>query len=140
MHPEVRAPAHTNSSKPIRFILLGALFWFAAAMLIRFLGPYALTDGNPLRALMFFITVPITIGFLATAKMVGRVPWSHLLRPVVIMSYTAAFLDGIALTWLREIYAKSYETALFGAALILWGVAVALCMAHVLEQLYDSRP
>lgn len=103
-------------------------------MLVRFIGPYALTEGNPLRLMMFVITIPITIGFLFTAKLVGKIGWHQLLRPVVVMTYTATFLDGIALTWFYRLYANSYEIALFGAALILWGVGMGLCMAHILEQ------
>ena len=123
-----------NSSRLPLYIVLGAIFWFGAALLIRFIGPYALTEGNPLRLLMFVITIPVTVGFLATAKTMGQLEWHQLLRPMVIMTYTATFLDGIALTWFHPLYAHSYEIALFGAGLILWGVGMGLCMAHLLEQ------
>ena len=123
-----------NSSKLTLYIFLGVIFWLGAALLIRFIGPYALTDGNPLRLLMFFVTIPVTVGFLAVAKLLGKVGWHQLLRPLVIMTYTATFLDGIALTWFRTLYADSYEIALFGSALILWGVGMGLCMAYLLEQ------
>jgi hypothetical protein len=123
-----------NASRLTLYVFLGAIFWFGAAMLIRFIGPYALTDGNPLRLLMFVITVPVTIGFLFTAKLMGNKGWHQLLRPMVVMTYTATFLDGIALTWFHTLYADSYEIALFGSALILWGVGMGLCIANRLEQ------
>ena len=129
-----------NSSKLILYIFLGIIFWFGAALLVRFIGPYTLTDGNPLRFMMFVATVPITVGFLVLAKTAGQVAWNQLLRPVVIMTYTATFLDGIALTWFHQLYANSYETALFGAALILWGAGMGLCMAHLMEQYKEGRP
>jgi hypothetical protein len=123
-----------NSSKLLLYVALGAIFWFGAAMLVRFVGPYALTDGNPGRPMLFAATVPITIGFLAVARIAGRLEWHQLLRPLVVMTCTATFLDGIALTWFRMLYADSYEVALFGAALILWGAGMGLCFAYVLEQ------
>lgn len=123
-----------NSSRLFLYTVLGIIFWFGAALLVRFIGPHALTEGNPLRLLMFVVTIPVTVGFLATAKIVGKLQWHQLLRPMVIMTYTATFLDGIALTWFRALYARSYEVALFGSALILWGVGMGLCMAYILEQ------
>ena len=108
-------------------------------MLVRFIGPYTLTEDNPLRLMIFVVTIPITMGFLATAKVVGQVEWHQLMRPVVIMTYTATFLDGIALTWFHRLYANSYEIALSGAALILWGAGMGLCMAHLMEQYKEGR-
>lgn len=128
-----------NASRLRLYVFLGAIFWFGAAMLVRFIGPHALTEGNPLRLMMFVITIPITIGFLFTAKLVGKIEWHQLLRPVVVMTYTATFLDGIALTWFHTLYANSYEIAMFGGALILWGVGMGLCMAYVLEQRWADR-
>ena len=122
------------ASPLLKYVVLGAIFWFSAALLVRFIGPYALTEGNGLRALLFALTVPITLGFLAGAKFVGQVGWHELLRPVVVMTFTATFLDGIALTWFHALYAASYEVALFGAALILWGAGMGLALAYWLEQ------
>ncbi|GAB3224153.1 hypothetical protein GCM10027423_59770 [Spirosoma arcticum] len=89
--------------------------------------------------MMFVITIPITIGFLFTAKRVGKFGWHQLLGPVVVMTFTATFLDGVALTWFHTLYANSYEIAMFGGALILWGVGMGLCMAYVLEQRWADR-
>ena len=121
-------------SSPLPFILLGIIFWFSAALLVRFIGPYALTPGNPLRLVLFVVAGPITIGFLASAKRVGRMGWHQLLRPTVIMTYTATLLDGVALTWFHTLYSTSYEVALSGAALILWGAGLGLLLALLLEQ------
>ena len=57
----------------------------------------------------------------------------ELLRPVVIMTFTATFLDGIALIWFRHLYSDSFEVALHGAAWILWGAGLGLLFAYVLE-------
>ena len=97
-----------NLSKLFLYTTLGVIFWFGAAMLVRFIGPYALTENNPGRLLLFVITLPVTIGFLAAAKVAGKLEWHQLLRPMVIMTCTATFLDGIALTWFHALYASSY--------------------------------
>jgi hypothetical protein len=127
------------SAKLTLYIVLGACFWFGAAMLIRVIGPYALTAGNPLRLLMFGVAIPVSIGFMAIAKLTGQVAWHQLLRPLVVMTFTATLLDGIALTWFPTLYADTYEVALFGAALILWGVGLGLSLAYWLEQRQNTR-
>jgi hypothetical protein len=49
------------------------------------------------------------------------------------MTITATFLDGIALTWFRQIYAEAFETALYGAAWILFGAGVGLLFGCVMN-------
>jgi hypothetical protein len=57
-----------------------------------------------------------------------------MLRPVVVMTFTATWLDAIAFTWLHSLYHDSQEIALHGAALILWGAGLGLFFAYLLEQ------
>ena len=44
------------------------------------------------------------------------------------------FLDGVALTWFRQLYSESFEVASHGAALILWGAGLGLLFAFYLDQ------
>jgi hypothetical protein len=122
-----------SQSKFFLYVFLGVIFWFNAAMIIRFMGKNFLTENNPKLILAFLLTFPVTgITFYVT-KLVTKLAYSELLRPIVIMTFTATFLDGIALTWYRQLYSTSFEVALHGSALILWAVGLGLLFAYYLE-------
>jgi hypothetical protein len=122
-----------KSSKLILFVVLGIIFWFNAAMIVRLLGENVFTENNPKLFLLFVLAVPLTILSLYIAKAISKCTWVELLRPVVIMTFTATFLDGIALTWFRQLYSQSYGVALHGAGLIFWAAGLGLLFAYYLD-------
>jgi hypothetical protein len=122
-----------KSSKLALFIVLGIIAWFNAVMIIRFLGESCLTENNPNLIWMFLLAFPVTAFTIYLTKLISKLPYSGLLRPIVIMTFTATFCDGIALVWFRQIYSDSFVIALHGAALILWGVGLGLLFAYILE-------
>lgn len=118
----------------VLFVALGVVFWFVAALIIRFCGTSVFTENNPYLIGLYALTIPLTVGFLFVAKTVGKLDYADLVEPTVVMTFTAAFLDAVALTWFRALYGESFEVALHGAALILWGVGLALLFAFVLDR------
>ncbi len=122
-----------KSSKIALFIALGIIAWFNAVMIIRFLGESCLTENNPKLIWMFLLAFPVTALTIYLTKIISKFAYSELLRPIVIMTFTATFCDGIALVWFRQIYSKSFIIALNGAALILWGVGLGLLIVFILE-------
>jgi hypothetical protein len=122
-----------KNTKIALFIALGIIAWFNAVMIIRFLGESCLTENNPNLIWMFLLAFPVTGITLYLTKLISKFAYSELLRPIVIMTFTATFCDGIALVWFRQIYSDSFEIALHGAALILWGVGLGLLFAFILE-------
>jgi hypothetical protein len=122
-----------KNTKIALFVTLGIIAWFNAVMIIRFLGESCLTANNPNLIWMFILAFPITALTIYLTKIISKLPYSELLRPIVIMTFTATFCDGIALVWFRQIYSDSFEIALHGAALILWGVGLGLLFAYILE-------
>jgi Family of unknown function (DUF5367) len=122
-----------KKSQLFLFIALGIIFWFTAAMVIRFAGANVFSENNPLLILFFALAFPITYIFFFVTKLAAKVPYTAMLQPVVIMTLTAALLDGIALAFFRTLYAKSFEVALHGAAWILWGVGIGLLFALILN-------
>jgi hypothetical protein len=121
-----------NSQIPL-FILLGVVFWFNAAMIVRYCGASVFSEGNPKLILFFALAVPITLASMYLTALIAKLGIHELLKPVVIMTFTATFLDGIALTWFRSLYSPSFEVALFGSAFILWGVGLGLLFAYLLD-------
>jgi Family of unknown function (DUF5367) len=122
-----------KKSHLLLFIALGIVFWFTAAMVIRFAGTNVFSEKNPLLILFFVLALPITYIFFLVTKLVTKVPYTSMLLPVVIMTLTAALLDGIALAFFRNLYAQSFEIALHGAAWILWGAGIGLLFAFILN-------
>lgn len=119
-----------KKSQQIYCIILGVIFWFVAAMIVRFLGKSVFTENNPFLILMFILAIPITFIFLFITQKVLKISRLEIMRPIVIITLTAAFLDGIALTWFRTLYSDSFEVSSHGAALILWGVGLGLFLAY----------
>ena len=123
-----------TKSKQILFVALGAAFWYQGAMIIRFFGASVFSENNPKLVLFLVLAIPLTLGSMYITKLITKLPFSELLKPVVIMTFTATFLDAIALIWFRQIYSQSFEVALHGAALILWGAGLGLFFAFYFDQ------
>ena len=122
-----------TKSKQLLFVALGAAFWYQAAMIIHYFGASVFSENNPKLILFFALAIPITLGSMYVTKALTKLPFSALLKPVVVMTYTATFLDGIALAWFRNLYSPSAEVALYGAAWILWGAGLGLFFANYLD-------
>ena len=122
-----------KNTKIALFITLGIIAWFNAVMIIRFLGESCLTANNPNLIWMFLLAFPVTAFTIYLTKLISKFAYSELLRPIIIMTFTATFCDGIALVWFKQIYSDSFEIALNGAALILWGVGLGLLFTYILE-------
>jgi Family of unknown function (DUF5367) len=123
-----------KNSKLQLFVILGAVFWLIAALIIRFFGATVFTENNPNLILFFLLAVPITFGFMFFTTIICQVRFNELLDPVVVMTCTATFLDAVALTWFRQLYSQSFEVALHGAAWILWGVGLGLLFSFYFDQ------
>ena len=128
-----------KNSKFILFVILGIIFWFNAAMIVRLVGRSVFSDHNVNLIFAFIIAIPLTIVSILITKSISGFRYSQLLKPVAIMTFTATFLDGIALAWFRELYSNSFEVALFGAAWILWGAGLGLLFSYFLEINYESK-
>jgi hypothetical protein len=120
-------------SKVFIYIFLGVAFWYQAAMIIKYFGENVFSTNNPKLLLFFFLAIPITLASMYITSLICKLKLFELLSPVVIMTFTATFLDAIALVWFRHLYSESFEVAMYGAAWILWGVGLGLLFAYILE-------
>jgi hypothetical protein len=120
-------------SKIILFVALGAAFWYQAALIISFFGERVFSEGNPKLTLFFVLAIPLTIVSMYVTAMISKLPFTRLLKPVVIMTFTATFLDAVALVWFRHLYSDSFEVAMYGSAWILWGVGIGLLLSFIVD-------
>lgn len=121
-----------SASRQLLLVALGVAFWFAAALFIRVAGPAIFSENNPNLIIIFVLALPVSYGFIFISQKVVKLQKSEILKAVVLMTITATFLDGVALTWFRQLYAPTFEAALYGAALILWGVGAVLLLGYLM--------
>ncbi len=121
-----------KNSKLLTLIVLGVVFWFVAAMTVKLSGNAVFTEHNFYRILMLVAAFPISYILVLMSIKIAKLNKSEILNAVVIMTITATFLDGIALTWFRQLYAETFEIALYGAAWILFGAGVGLFFGYVM--------
>jgi len=123
-----------KSSKVVLCIILGIVFWLSGALSVKLLGNYVFTENSPYKIIMLILLFPVSYLFVVIAKAVAKLDKSEILAATVIMTITATFCDGIALTWFRGLYAESYEISHYGAAWILFGAGAGLLVANLLNE------
>ena len=127
------SPISISNSKLATWVLIGVVFWFVAAMMVRFMGTVVFDPKSINMVLLFALSFPV--GFAST-RLIGflvKLRGAAFLPAVVVMTMVATFLDGIAFTW-TSLYGLPAESMVYGAAWILWGVGCILLFA-----LLDSR-
>lgn len=127
------SPARLGAGKTIAFLALGCVFWFLAALYVRFLGP-VLFDLGALHLLAFAIGAASGPVFLAIAAAVTRHSLGDMVLPVALMLVSATALDALAMTYTPGLYGGTGPVLALGAAQILWGITSALVAALSLQK------
>ena len=124
------SPTTPSTRQSLILAVMGAIFWFAAALVVRWTAAdWAGRDGPT--ALMFVLIVVSTPPLLWLGLKVAGLGRAHAEHAATVMVGIAALLDALALTWFRALYGIDPATVLAGAAAILWGAGVALVMGIV---------
>ncbi len=120
----------TAAAKPLRarqyaiLVVWGAGLWFAAALLVNWLGTIGALD-KPWVVLTYALTVPGTVPFVYLTRVVAGLTKRQTALGIAAATASAAMLDGNALVWAPGLYGTA-GTA--GAAAILWGAGVGLVL------------
>ena len=122
-----------KNSKLLILIVLGVIFWFSGVISVKLLGSYVFTESSPYKFLMFILLFPMIYLFFLISQKIANLKKSEILKAVVVMTITASFCDGAALTWFRQIYAETYEVSHYGAAWVFSGAAVGLLLAYFMN-------
>jgi hypothetical protein len=120
-----------NRVQVLVLIALSAVFWVLATLYIHFL-PGAFT--NPVQGATGFITtLPIAWLSVLLTRSVARLSANQLLPGVGIVGAIAMMIDGIALRWFPTAYSGDQIILRLGAAWLLWGYGVSLCVAILMS-------
>ncbi len=112
----------------IAMILYGSAGWFVAAMTIRLLGP-AMFDGGFLHVAMLGIAALVAWPTVWLGAALLRRRRADMLAPVCVFTATAAFWDGLALTFTPGFYGTGGLAGGYAGGTILFGVAWLLLVA-----------
>jgi len=112
---------------------LGAILWFAAAMVARDAGPF-LFDQGWRHVLLYLGLFPVTWPFVILFRAAADLSKDNLFAGVAVGTMTALFLDGAAFAWLPTLYGPSTDNQLAGAASILWGAGVFLFIGWIMSR------
>lgn len=105
-------------------VTLGVIYWFVAALAIRFAIPSGWYGG--LAGIALFAGTWLLAWRLVDATVrICRLSPPQLVPGIALVSAVAMLCDGVALTW-TDLYGSSAEAVLPAAALLLWGVAACL--------------
>ena len=129
-----------NAGKLIRSAALGAIYWFLAALFVRAFGPFFFTGHSPWLPVLYAASVPGTWLLVQNARWLIRLHPSEVLDAVVVMTWVAALLDGVAITYFQSLYGPSPRVVMLGAAWILWGAGWGLGVAYAARYAPKKSP
>jgi hypothetical protein len=75
-------------------VALGAAYWLLAALFVRAFGSFFFTGNTPGLLVLYAASVPGTWLLIQNARWLGRLAPAEVLDAVVVMTWTAAVLDG----------------------------------------------
>ena len=122
-----------TTGQTLTLIIIGAVLWFAAAVLLRTIGPNGAFEGNR-HILLYALTIPATVPFVwMVQKLVGLAD-NRIAIGYSLATATALLLDGIAVAWFPSLYGSDFPQVANSAAAILWGAGVGMVLAFVMNR------
>ena len=122
-----------TTGQTLTLIIIGAVLWFAAAILLRSIGPNGAFEGNR-HILLYALTIPATVPFIwLVQKMVGLAD-NRIAIGYSLATATALLLDGVAVAWFPALYGSEPSLVTNAAAAILWGAGVGMILAFIMNK------
>jgi hypothetical protein len=124
---------HLSSGQIVVLVVYGVILWFAAAMLVRTLGPMGALDGK-WAMLTYLLVIPGTVPVILAARQLAKLSSGQTLTGIAVVTATALLLDGIAHAWCPSIYGTDDALIVKGAAAIFWGAGVGLILTFIMDK------
>jgi hypothetical protein len=132
MTESIKPSTSLTTPQIVTLALFGALLWFVAAMLVRFLAPMGALEGVS-RALTYALVIPGTVPFVLMTRAVAKLARDQTAVGIMVVTAAALLLDGIAHAWFPAIYGSDPTLWVGGAAVIFWGAGVGLVLGLVMN-------
>jgi hypothetical protein len=128
-----QSAVNLQRGKIILLVILGAIFWFFAALLTRLLVPLPFYQGWGIVA-VYALTIPGTVPFVFIVSKIAGLYRGQIATGYTIATTSALLLDGCALAFTPALYANNSSDALQAAAAILWGAGVGQVLAFIIHR------
>lgn len=122
-----------TTGQTLKLAIIGAVLWFAAAALLRTIGPSGAFDGNR-HILLYALTVPATVPFVWLVQKLVELDDNKVAIGYSLATATALLLDGVAVAWFPALYGTESLQVTNSAAAILWGAGVGIFLAFVMNK------
>lgn len=126
------SPQKLTATQTTILVIYGSVLWFAAAILVRMLGPMGALDGG-WGLLTYVLVIPGTVPAIIVARPLARLRSDQTTIGIAVVTATALLLDGIAHSWFPALYGTDAALLVKGAAAIFWGAGVALVLAIMMN-------
>lgn len=114
-------------------IVVGAVLWFVAALMLQVMGPMGIYEG-PSRFILYALIIPGTVPFLLVGFRIAGLAGHQRFVGVSVMLMAAMLLDGIALAWFPALYGGTPALVAGAGGTILWGAGVAALLGYLMNK------
>lgn len=121
-----------DGRKRLRAILLGVALWLVAARAVHYLGSYL--DGGSGSLILFAVAIVTSWLTVDLLRFLVRPAPGELVPAMAWGTLSALLLDGLAISFVPDLYAGIGSATQYGAALIMWGAGLGLLFAFVRER------
>lgn len=122
-----------RSGQTVACLIIGAILWFVAALMLRYMGPMGVYEGTS-RVILYALIVPGTIPFLVVGFRIARLDQSQKFAGVSVMLMAAMLIDGTALAWFPGLYGHTPDLVAGAGGTILWGAGIALVLGFFMNK------
>jgi hypothetical protein len=124
---------HFTTYQTVILALYGAVLWFLAAMIVRFVGPMGAFDGA-MMFVTFALVIPGTVPAIWIARKIASFRRDQTAIGVTVITATALLLDGVAHAWFSGLYGSDPALRVSAASTIFWGAGVGLVLGLLMNQ------
>jgi hypothetical protein len=132
METAMTSTAKLSNGQVLILAIYGAVLWFLAAMLVRWLAPMGALSGFG-QVVTYVLVVPGTVPAILSARVVAKLAQNQTAMGILVVTAAALLLDGVAFAWFPTLYGPDPALWLAGAAVILWGAGVGLVLGLVMN-------
>jgi hypothetical protein len=122
-----------SNPQTVLLIVLGAILWFLAAVILRFIYPMGALEGAA-RLITYVLVIPGTLPFVILTRTLVKLSPHQLFTGVAVATMTALLIDGIVIAWFPGVYGSELPQLTSCAAIILWGAGVGMVLALILNK------
>ncbi|MEL6388366.1 MAG: hypothetical protein AAFR00_13530 [Pseudomonadota bacterium] len=132
-HLQASAMTPLSARQYLICAIFGGVLWFAAAFLLRYVGPLGVYEGSG-RALLYGLVIPGTVPFVFMIRWAAGLTKAQTALAVAFATASALVLDGMATAWMPGLYGATDALVLGAAAAILWGGGVAIFLGFLFSR------